>query len=1045
MFIQPDGPSPPPRTNHTVITFEDRLYLFGGTDGKEWYTDTWCFDPRENSWSQLDCAGYIPSPCEGHSATIVGDIMYIFGGRSSDGKDLGFLSALKIPSRKWFSFQNMGPGPTPRSGHTMSAFAGHKILIMGGESPDFDVQESTDQEIASTNTVYVLDTSRINYPPSANESAKSAISPGTLVKQAVNINDQAPQTARPQSQILPRPLSQIQPQSFVPPQPEAHELPAETREPRKEGHLQSRSHSSLSELTPGYGYERVDVGGGGEDQDFYGDKSPSTKSTPAFGTGSQSSQDLVTSNDSVTTSPPPATERRDLHPEVMAVAAAAAAAGMTNGSAKPSSASATSAKLSQAITQLRESNTWYEKELAAARAAGYTSSTAPPLEAPKMEPVASTKEDAEKSMLLSALSKLKDEVEEVRESLREQAQQASEKITSAESERDAALTRVRAIEEHAGGSIADSIKYQAEISALQAELAQFKNGSAVVVGSRAPPVDSTEEYDKILAKSVGLEQQVHSLSDKVILSNHETSLLRNQLEDIQSRYKVLEQSTESHIGTITAATLTLSSTQAHLTEADKLLTGKTLECDKLVTEVTGLRTELESTKAQLLSAQQQLTDQRTLTTGVVSDSQKNIEVLNSNVAKIAALWAGAKMFERVAKSSGDRSISSDEEDEGELAPIENPEVSMLKKQLEEVTTLYTTQQRLYTETSRDLSISIDQVADLKRKVADSESQFQALQGETTTLGSKVETLEKELNSNETHYGEQLRLSTEESDGRVATLEAQMEQLKQDIAEYEERYRALESEHDTSLQYTNTSEKALSKTREELSKYKDLNTKLMDEVNSLKLQVKDDDDDEKGSIGDSDSITSKSRGTASTSGSTRGWNSRQIDLQLRDLRAQIIILQEERDDLRTKSLDLKKKLITQDEELHDAQEHIERLVREKRQQQQQQLTAAAGSSPRDVAQQHPPTTPPRSNGSSSTPAYTTPLGRVPGSFTGSHHSIATAHSPDSPVHPDEANQTLSDLSSELDRIRDERERLSGVINNNAATAGQTLQAVQATHN
>lgn len=71
---------------------------FGGTDGQYHYNDTWSFDLQTKRWSELQCIGFIPSPREGHAAAIVDDVIYIFGGRGLDGKDLNDLSAFKISS-----------------------------------------------------------------------------------------------------------------------------------------------------------------------------------------------------------------------------------------------------------------------------------------------------------------------------------------------------------------------------------------------------------------------------------------------------------------------------------------------------------------------------------------------------------------------------------------------------------------------------------------------------------------------------------------------------------------------------------------------------------------------------------------------------------------------------------------------------------------------------------------------------------------------------------------------------------------------------------
>ncbi|KAL8924824.1 MAG: hypothetical protein Q9172_002488 [Xanthocarpia lactea] len=153
----PEGQVPPARTNHTIVSWNDKLYLFGGTNGTQWFNDVWSYDPRQVAWTQLDCIGYIPAPREGHSAALVNDVMYIFGGRTEDGTDLGDLAAFKITSRRWFTFQNMGPAPSPRSGHSMTAF-GKQIVVLAGEP------SSAPRNVDELSMVYVLDTGKIRYP-----------------------------------------------------------------------------------------------------------------------------------------------------------------------------------------------------------------------------------------------------------------------------------------------------------------------------------------------------------------------------------------------------------------------------------------------------------------------------------------------------------------------------------------------------------------------------------------------------------------------------------------------------------------------------------------------------------------------------------------------------------------------------------------------------------------------------------------------------------------------------------------------------------------
>lgn len=83
--------------------------------------------------------------------------MYVFGGRTEEGVDLGDLAAFRISTRRWYSFQNMGPSPSPRSGHSMTAF-GKQIIVLAGEP------SSSPRDPAELSMVYVLDTAKIRYP-----------------------------------------------------------------------------------------------------------------------------------------------------------------------------------------------------------------------------------------------------------------------------------------------------------------------------------------------------------------------------------------------------------------------------------------------------------------------------------------------------------------------------------------------------------------------------------------------------------------------------------------------------------------------------------------------------------------------------------------------------------------------------------------------------------------------------------------------------------------------------------------------------------------
>ena len=107
---------PLPRANHVSVTTDDRIIMFaplfpspspliiifcrfGGRDeGKHRFNDTWSFNISTRKWNEIQCTGSIPSPRSGHAAVLVDNVMYVFGGRDTDGTILGDLTALDMSS-----------------------------------------------------------------------------------------------------------------------------------------------------------------------------------------------------------------------------------------------------------------------------------------------------------------------------------------------------------------------------------------------------------------------------------------------------------------------------------------------------------------------------------------------------------------------------------------------------------------------------------------------------------------------------------------------------------------------------------------------------------------------------------------------------------------------------------------------------------------------------------------------------------------------------------------------------------------------------------
>ncbi|KAH9948169.1 hypothetical protein B0H21DRAFT_254574 [Amylocystis lapponica] len=155
-LVKPAEASPRParRTGHVCVTHEEKLVIFGGTDGQSFYNDTWVFDFATSRWLELACAGPLPTPRAGHAGAVVNNVLYVFGGRGSSAVLPG-VGVLKLNAWKlrWSVLQDAGPEPCVRAGHAM-ATCGTRIVVIGGEGEDI----TRDPDV-----VYALDTEKIRY------------------------------------------------------------------------------------------------------------------------------------------------------------------------------------------------------------------------------------------------------------------------------------------------------------------------------------------------------------------------------------------------------------------------------------------------------------------------------------------------------------------------------------------------------------------------------------------------------------------------------------------------------------------------------------------------------------------------------------------------------------------------------------------------------------------------------------------------------------------------------------------------------------------
>ncbi|KAG5668939.1 hypothetical protein PVAND_016845 [Polypedilum vanderplanki] len=142
------GECPPPRESHTAIAWNDKstgrnyLVIYGGMSGCR-LGDLWILDIETLSWSKPKCSGTPPLPRSLHSATLINDKMYVFGGWiplivdnftcEKEWQCTNTLGVLDLRSMTWETVDiNVEPSPGVEVDDIPRARAGHCAVGIHG-------------------------------------------------------------------------------------------------------------------------------------------------------------------------------------------------------------------------------------------------------------------------------------------------------------------------------------------------------------------------------------------------------------------------------------------------------------------------------------------------------------------------------------------------------------------------------------------------------------------------------------------------------------------------------------------------------------------------------------------------------------------------------------------------------------------------------------------------------------------------------------------------------------------------------------------------
>ncbi|XP_007503415.2 host cell factor 2 isoform X2 [Monodelphis domestica] len=149
------GIMPSPRESHTAVIYcrkdsgNPKMYIFGGMCGSR-LDDLWQLDLETMSWSQPETKGSVPLPRSLHTANVIGNKMYIFGGwvpqtmnsieassRDCEWRCTSSFSYLNLDTAEWTSLvsdsqeDKKNLRPRPRAGHCAVAI-GTRLYFWSG-------------------------------------------------------------------------------------------------------------------------------------------------------------------------------------------------------------------------------------------------------------------------------------------------------------------------------------------------------------------------------------------------------------------------------------------------------------------------------------------------------------------------------------------------------------------------------------------------------------------------------------------------------------------------------------------------------------------------------------------------------------------------------------------------------------------------------------------------------------------------------------------------------------------------------------------------
>lgn len=139
--------APSPRLGHTCSMVGDLMFLIGGrADPLNILNDVWVFDIAKSEWKLLECNGCLFPPSHRHAAAVIDAKIFVFGGLNGDIVSSA-LYVLNSSTLEWNEIPVQGEWPCGRHSHTLVAHQSQLYMFGGcnggkalGDFYSFDIQ-----------------------------------------------------------------------------------------------------------------------------------------------------------------------------------------------------------------------------------------------------------------------------------------------------------------------------------------------------------------------------------------------------------------------------------------------------------------------------------------------------------------------------------------------------------------------------------------------------------------------------------------------------------------------------------------------------------------------------------------------------------------------------------------------------------------------------------------------------------------------------------------------------------------------------------------